>query len=122
MLGSAGTELVTGTHFPQTEIIDLMVPAHLDVVEPYVPQLVIDYQYDAEDPLNPPAIIHHDVVTPIRPQDIKIRGSEECITEWLPGKKYNYEIHIRMGGGIIVNVSTTDWETVPAETPGLTIQ
>ncbi len=122
VLGSAGAELVTGTHFPQTEIIDLMVPAHLDVVEPYVPQLVIDYQYDAEDPLNPPAIIHHDVVTPIRLQDIKIRGSEECITEWLPGKKYNYEIHIRMGGGIIVNVSTTDWETVPAETPGLTIQ
>ena len=102
---------------------DLMVPQSLGTYSSYTPQLRIDYQYEKEDPNNPqgdPISVHPDVTT-LRLETIKIKGSEDYINQWLPGKKYNYEIHIRLGGGIFVNVSVTDWQDVPAETPGLTI-
>lgn len=108
-------------HYPTTEVTDLMIPQSLEPTNDRVPQLVLDYQYDEEDPLDPSSTIHNDVVTPIRLETIKIRGSENTITKWMPGKKYNYEIHVRMGGGIRVTVTTTEWQVVPAETPGLTI-
>ena len=40
------------------------------------------------------------------------------ISQWLPGKHYVYYI----SAGVIVNVITTEWEEVPAETPGVQIQ
>lgn len=100
--------------YPTSTITDLMIPQELQPEDPPFPQLVIDYGYnDGED---------HNVITSIRLHEIKVRGSEdEYITEWKPGKKYNYEIHIRLGGGIYVTVTTTDWEVVNAETPGLAI-
>ena len=58
---------------------------------------------------------------PINLEEIHVKNSDSYITSWEPGRKYIYEIHIRLGGGINVTVSVTDWETVPAETPGLTI-
>lgn len=45
----------------------------------------------------------------------------QIIDEWLPGRKYVYEIHILMDGGVLVNVTTTPWEEVEAATPGLMI-
>lgn len=102
---------------------DLMVPQSLATYSTYTPQLRIDFQYQQENPLDPqgePITVHPDVTT-LRLENIKIKGSDEYISQWLPGKKYNYEIHIRLGGGIYVNVSVTDWHEVPAETPGLTI-
>ena len=102
---------------------DLMVPQSLATYSTYTPQLRIDYQYEKEDPNDPqgdPISVHPDVTT-LRLENIKIKGSDEYINQWLPGRKYNYEIHIRLGGGIFVNVSVTDWQDIPAETPGLTI-
>ena len=102
---------------------DLMVPQGLGTYSTYTPQLRIDYQYEKENPNDPqgdPISVHPDVTT-LRLESIKIKGSDDYIDQWLPGKKYNYENHIRLGGGIFVNVSVTDWHDVPAETPGLTI-
>ena len=48
-------------------------------------------------------------------------GPQNTIDAWEPGKKYIYEITIRVGGGVIVNVITTEWDEVEAETPGLLI-
>ena len=44
------------------------------------------------------------------------------ITRWEPGVKYTYHIIIRLDGGVVVSVITTEWDTVEAETPGLMIQ
>ena len=99
---------------------DLMVPQELAPYGDYIPQLMLDYEYDQEDPYTLMTERNH-VVFPIRLDEISVKNSDELITKWLPGKKYNYEIHIRLGGGIIVNVAVTEWKEILAETPGLTI-
>lgn len=105
-----------GTYYPTSTVTDFMIPQALNLVGSALPTLVIDYTYqEAGDP--EPT----NVVTQIRLQDIKILGSDEAITLWQSGVRYNYEIHIRMGGGIRVHVITTEWEVVDAETPGLMI-
>lgn len=121
VLGSTNDSPVSllhgGSQYPASgsPITDLMIPQELDRSGAYIPRLVLDYSYD-------PGTGTEDVVTPIRLQDIKVKNSEdEYITRWLPGRKYNYEIHIRVGGGIRITVTTTEWEDVYAETPGLTI-
>lgn len=99
---------------------DLMVPQELAPYGDYIPQLMLDYEYDQENPYTLETEHNHPVF-PLRLDEIPVKNSEELITKWLPGKKYIYEIHIRLGGGIIVNVAVTDWKEIPAETPGLTI-
>lgn len=105
-----------GSHYPISTVTDFMIPQALDPVGSALPALVLNYTYqEAGDP--EPT----NVVTQIRLQDIKTLGSDEAITSWQSGVRYNYEIHIRMGGGIRVHVITTEWEVVDAETPGLMI-
>ena len=59
----------------------------------------------------------------IRLKDICPRDSDIPITSWSAGTKYIYEISIRLDGGVLVTVETTDWgEIIEAETPGLLIQ
>ena len=100
--------------YPTSTVTDLMIPQDLDPVSGSVPQLAIEYVYDDG--------VSHTVPTTIPLREIKNRGSESSyITSWQPGKKYHYEIHIRLGGGIRVTVTTTDWDVVNAETPGLAI-
>ena len=55
-------------------------------------------------------------------KDICPRGDDTPITSWERGVKYTYEISMRLDGGVLVNVVTTDWDTVEAETPGLLIE
>ena len=52
---------------------------------------------------------------------INIKNTSTPITQWEAGKVYVYEIKIRIGGGVVVTVSTTDWEEFNAQTPGLQI-
>lgn len=52
---------------------------------------------------------------------INKKNTSTPITQWEAGKVYVYEIKIRIGGGVVVNVSTTDWEDFNAQTPGLQI-
>ena len=59
----------------------------------------------------------------VRLKDICPRDSDTPITSWAAGTKYIYEISMRLDGGVLVTVETTDWgETIEAETPGLLIQ
>lgn len=56
-------------------------------------------------------------------KDVCPRDSETPIGTWVMGTKYTYEISMRLDGGVLVSISTTDWgETIEAETPGLLIQ
>ena len=60
------------------------------------------------------------IETPIRLSNMTTLSGNK-ITEWEPGKKYTYNIHIRYGGGITVHVVTTEWDEVKAGTPGLIV-
>ncbi len=116
-----GTVLAKGEQFAMaSDKWDLMVPQELAPHGDYIPQLMLDYEYDQ---VNPYTLLseHNHIVFPLRLENIVVKNSNELISSWLPGMKYTYEIHIRLGGGIIVNVAVTDWTEVPAETPGLTI-
>lgn len=56
-------------------------------------------------------------------KDVCPRDSDTPISSWVMGTKYTYEISMRLDGGVLVNITTTDWgETIEAETPGLLIQ
>ena len=48
-------------------------------------------------------------------------GNDTPITSWAVGRKYVYHIHIRVDGGVKVNVITTEWDPVNAKTPGIMI-
>ncbi len=64
--------------------------------------------------------------TEVRLKDICRLGANDEETQipllqWERGVKYIYRIHLKLDGGIVVHVQTTDWEVVEAETPGLLI-
>jgi hypothetical protein len=64
--------------------------------------------------------------TEVNLKDICRLGANEEETQipllqWERGVKYIYRIHLKLDGGIVVHVQTTDWEVVEAETPGLLI-
>lgn len=75
-----------------------------------IPHLIIDYS-PSDGAVSIPLV------------DIqKVRyGTEDSISEWEMGVKYTYNITIRLDGNVIVTVITTEWDDVPAETPGLLI-
>lgn len=55
-------------------------------------------------------------------KDVCPRDSETPISSWAIGTKYTYEVSMRLDGGVLVSITTTDWgETIEAETPGLLI-
>lgn len=118
---SSGSHTITpSSHYPTTEVWDLMIPQELEPFGGYTPQLYLDYEYKH---INPYTSLEETVHTPfgINLEGILIKNSESFITRWEPGKKYTYEIHIRLGGGVNVTVNVTDWEDVIAETPGVII-
>lgn len=93
---------------------DLMLPQSVDPLSTqYLPALVINYTYEENG-----SPVTKTTRLPLR--DILTRDNKK-IPEWEAGRKYTYEIEIRLGGGILVHVITSDWETVQAETPGLMI-
>ena len=49
-------------------------------------------------------------------------ASDDPISEWEQGYKYVYTIGVRLDGGVIVTVVTTEWEDITAETPGILIE
>ena len=118
---SSGPHVITpSSHYPTTEIWDLMIPQDLEPFGNFTPQLYLDYVYTH---INPYTLIEEEVHTPfgINLEQIHVKNSDSFITSWEPGKKYTYEIHIRLGGGVNVTVNVTDWEEVIAETPGVII-
>lgn len=122
--GTDGRELGPSTHAPveSSEGLywDMMIPQTLNPLS-LAPLLVVTYSLvDYSDDPEPVRTVSAAIETPIRLNTIKNSHGEE-ILEWVEGKKYIYEIHIRYGGGISVTVITTDWDEVKAGTPGLII-
>lgn len=104
----------SSSFYPATTVTDLMVPQSLEVHGTAVPSLVLEYQYmDGTETVT--------VSNTITLSEIKMFGTDNFITEWSPGTRYHYELHLRMGGGIRIHVTTTEWDVIHAETPGLTI-
>lgn len=91
---------------------NMMIPQDLNTLS-LAPLLMIQYRVGPED-------TGEIVETPIRLSNITTLGGNN-ITQWEAGKKYTYNIHIRYGGGITVNVITTEWDEVKAGTPGLIV-
>lgn len=49
-------------------------------------------------------------------------SSDDPISEWEQGYRYEYTIGVRLDGGVIVTVVTTEWDDIIAETPGILIE
>ena len=96
---------------------DLMIPQEFGLSLTYIPRLVLDYSYKEAPDAEPTR-----VVTGIRLEEIKAVADDQYIVKWLPGVRYTYEVHIRMGGGLRVSVTVAPWEEIHAETPGVTVK
>ena len=121
VLGAAPACILAGRggQFPASEgdaVTDLMIPQEFGLSLTYIPRLVLEYEY-LEDGESTPTR----VVTGVKLQEIKSKTDGSYIEKWMPGVRYQYEVHLRQGGGVRVHVNTTPWEEVHAETPGVTI-
>lgn len=101
---------------------DLLLPQDLDP-DTGAPSLVVRYMdnvdKDPDDGIFLPTEYTSD---PIPLKDIPVKGTtDQFITRWEPGHKYIYEVHILFNGGVLVNVVSTEWDEIPAQTPGLMI-
>lgn len=105
-----------GTRVPSPRA-DLMIPQEFGLSLTYIPRLVLDYSYKENPDAEPTR-----VVTGIRLEEIKAVADDQYIVKWLPGVRYTYEVHIRMGGGLRVSVTEAPWEEIHAETPGVSIK
>ncbi len=91
---------------------DLMIPQELDPLGSS-PSMVLTYSPKTGSSYETA------VSTVIPLSQITVQGSSTPIDEWVAGTIYTYNITIRIGGGVVVNVTTTPWEDVEAETPGI---
>ena len=97
---------------------NFMIPQRLDQavgaggLEANMPKLYLYY--------TPESSVQKEAIISLK--DICPRDSSTPITSWQMGSKYIYEISMRLDGGVLVTVTTTDWgDPVEAETPGLLI-
>lgn len=100
-------------HYDSAYHYDLLIPQNLDSTDS--PSLVVKLHDNVDPAFNPYE------PDPIPLKDIKIKNTDTPITAWEPGKVYTYEVHILLNGGVLVNVITTEWDEVEAQTPGLMI-
>ena len=99
-------------YYDSADHYDLLIPQNLDSADS--PSLVVTLHDNTNNTEQPEP-------DPIPLKDIKIKGTDTPITAWEPGKVYTYEVHILLNGGVLVNVITTEWDEVEAQTPGLMI-
>lgn len=103
---SPGQSITHGNNW--TSEFQIMIPQNLSL---YNPKLLLNYTV-GETTTNP------DV-------EILLNGIERDdgtpITSWEIGVKYIYNISMRLDGGLLVTVTTTPWDAVEAETPGILI-
>lgn len=101
---------------------DLLLPQDLDP-DSGAPSLVVRYMDENDTDPDPLVFLPNEYSSGLIPlKDIPVKGSSnQFITRWEPGHKYIYEVHILFNGGVLVDVVTTEWDEVPAQTPGLMI-
>ncbi|MBR6457476.1 MAG: fimbrillin family protein [Bacteroidales bacterium] len=118
---TSATAITAGSTFDPAAY-DLLIPADLTVaidgsLNPefdQLPHLILTFTPDGGDPIEK-SIALTDVQR-------SRYGTDDPLLEWEPGRKYCYNISIRLDGGVLVTVITTDWEDIAAETPGLLIE
>ncbi len=94
---------------------DLMIPQGLSPLGS-VPSMVLTYTPKTG------ASTYGSSETPvIQLSTIAVQGGSTTINSWSAGTIYTYNITIRVGGGVIVNVTTTPWDEQEVETPGIMI-
>lgn len=100
---------------------DLLLPQELDT-DDGAPSLVVKFKDDVDtDPEDDVYTPHAYSPDPVPLKDITIKGTDTPITRWEAGHIYIYEIYILVNGGVLVNVVTTEWDDIHAQTPGLMI-
>lgn len=99
---------------------DLLLPQDLDPVDG-IPSLVVRFMDDVDTTEPGGEFVPTEYSSgPIPLKNIPVKGTtDQFITRWEPGHKYIYEVYILFDGGVLVNVVTTEWDEVPAQTPGL---
>ena len=91
-----------------TSEFQIMIPQNLTF---YEPKLLLNYTV-GETTTNP------DIEIPLNGIE---RADGTPINSWEIGVKYIYIISMRLDGGLLVTVTTTPWDSVEAETPGILI-
>lgn len=101
---------------------DLLLPQDLDP-DSGAPSLVVQYAGESDTNPDPGIFDPHKYTSGLIPlKDIPVKGTtDQFITRWEAGHKYIYEVHILLNGGVLVDVVTTEWDEIPAQTPGLMI-
>jgi hypothetical protein len=101
---------------------DLLLPQDLDP-DSGAPSLVVRYAGETNSSPDPGIFVPYKYTSGLIPlKDIPVKGTtDQFITRWEAGHKYIYEVHILLNGGVLVDVVTTEWDEVPAQTPGLMI-
>ena len=94
---------------------DLMIPQSLTEGwgpgATYKPYLVVKYTPDGRA----------QKTEEIELGQVKQADETTPIPSWEMGKKYTYNISLRLDGGVMITLITTRWNTTEAETPGLLI-
>lgn len=117
-----GQTLAHGSASPgYTSPFDLMIPMNLDdelgAGTGHWPSLVLRFTQDGESLEEEREVNLKDVFR----LGANEEETQEPLLRWERGAVYTYKIHVRLDGGIVVHVETTDWDVVEAETPGLLI-
>ena len=101
---------------------DLLLPQDLDP-ESGVPSLIVRYSDENDTDPDPGVFLPNAYSSGLIPlKNIPVKGTtDQFITRWEPGHKYIYEVRILFNGDVLVDVVTTEWDEVPAQTPGLMI-
>lgn len=95
---------------------DLMIPQRLDQAaaagggDTNMPKLLLTYTPGSNPSKTVPIIL----------KDVP-RADSSLLTSWEMGRRYTYFISMRLDGGLLVSITTTAWEDVEAETPGILI-
>lgn len=104
-----------------TSPFDLMIPMNLDdelgAGTGHWPSLVLRFTQDGESLEEEREVNLKDIFR----LGANEEETQEPLLRWERGAVYTYKIHVRLDGGIVVHVETTDWDVVEAETPGLLI-
>ena len=117
-----GQTLAHGSASPgYTSPFDLMIPMNLDdelgAGTGHWPSLVLRFTQDGESLEEEREVNLKDIFR----LGANEEETQEPLLRWERGAVYTYKIHVRLDGGIVVHVETTDWDVVEAETPGLLI-
>ena len=102
----------------------LLIPADLsETVDGSLVPAVPNDDYNGKIPYLR-IVIDGYTIPPILLKDIQRTryGTDDPISVWEPGVRYTYNIDVRVDGGVIITVITTEWEELEAETPGLLIE